>query len=354
MGQNHHVSTDSRARRVAVGQDAEILVSMTQPVAVIRAAGEDDRVVSWPDLEVGDVAVGVTVYAAPDGAWVVCAPSENDEGDLHRPITAVHVRWAGAVAQTHADASRYAVGATRHGLWLRERHDPDPDDRAAWSTDTELIVIAGGTRTTHTIDRRVLIVEDAGDAPRMVFSPDAPDVRAEHGGTSYHYRYATALLPTGPLPERLLPTSDAVPLSEEEFMDILHWRQPDEVVDTTPDVPWRRIHLPMERRDAAITALVDEFGDLAHYWRGPDGKPHPLTPGLSEPRIDIVGEWPDTRVEVTFRHPLLPGGLLRRALRVFDDAGRITPHPYASIHLMEDLDTHAPLPPASPGEVRAF
>ncbi|WP_413355246.1 hypothetical protein [Microbacterium sp. 1P06AB] len=348
------MSTDSRAWRVTLGEDAEILISMTQPVAVIRATGEDDRVVSWTDLDVGDVAVGATVFAAPDGAWVVYAPSEDDEGDLHRSLTTVHVRRVGPAARAYADGSRYAVGATRHGLWLRERQDPDPHERAAWSTDTELVVVAGGTLTTHSIDRRILIVEDVGDAPRLMFSPDAPDVREEHGGTSYHYRYATTPLPTGDLPEHLSAMRGAVPLSDEAFLAVLDRIGPDEVVDTTPDVPWPRIQLPMERRDAAISALVDEFGDLAHYWRGPGGEPRPLATGLSEPRIDIVGEWPDTRVEVTFRHPLLPDGRLRRALRVFDDAGRITPHPYASIHLMEDLDTHAPLPPSTPGEVRAF
>lgn len=348
------MSTDSRAWRVAVGQDAEILVSMTQPVAVVRASGEDDRVVSWPDLSVGDIAVDVTVYAVPDGAWVVYRPDESEVEDEPREVTAVHILRDGSVVAARGGDGMSALGATRHGLWLTDVGSPEPNDRAAWSTDTELVVIAGRTRTAHTIDRHVLLVEDAGDAHRMFFAPDAPEARAEHGGTSYHYRYATTVLPTGPLPERLVPMRGAVPLSDDEFLAVLDRFRPDEVVDTTPDVPWTRIHLSMERRDAAISALVDEFGDLAHYWRGPDGEPRPLATGLSEPRIDIVGEWPDTRVEVTFRHPLLPGGRLRRALRVFDDAGRITPHPYASIHLMEDLDTHAPLTPASPGDDRTF
>lgn len=49
---------------------------------------------------------------------------------------------------------------------------------------------------------------------------------------------------------------------------------------------------------------------------------------------------------MTFRHPHWPEGRLRRSIRVFDDAGRLTTNPYAGIHLMEDLDTRH-LPPTS-------
>ncbi len=75
-----------------------------------------------------------------------------------------------------------------------------------------------------------------------------------------------------------------------------------------------------------------------------DGGDRPLSQGLAEPRVEVRGEWPGTRVEVSFRHPFFPAGRLRRTLRVFDAAGRFSPPLYASVHLMEDLATSR-LPP---------
>jgi hypothetical protein len=69
-------------------------------------------------------------------------------------------------------------------------------------------------------------------------------------------------------------------------------------------------------------------------------------PGLRDAETTVVGEWPSTRVAVSFRHPHYPQGRLRRSIRVFDDAGRVSPALYASVHLMEDLATRH-LPPTS-------
>jgi hypothetical protein len=66
---------------------------------------------------------------------------------------------------------------------------------------------------------------------------------------------------------------------------------------------------------------------------------------MRDAEVHLEGTWPDTRVVVTFRHPHWPDGRLRRSVRVFDDAGRITSNPFADIGLMEDLDT-GHLPPA--------
>lgn len=73
----------------------------------------------------------------------------------------------------------------------------------------------------------------------------------------------------------------------------------------------------------------------------PAGETLALTDGVDDARIDVIGHWPDTRVEVSFAHPHYPQGRLRRTYRVFDDAGRIKSTQYASIHLMEDLETGA-------------
>ena len=67
---------------------------------------------------------------------------------------------------------------------------------------------------------------------------------------------------------------------------------------------------------------------------------------MSGSSVTVVGDWPRTRVVVAFRHASRPGLLLRRTLPVFDAAGRIATAEYASIHLMEDVET-GQLPPAS-------
>jgi len=77
--------------------------------------------------------------------------------------------------------------------------------------------------------------------------------------------------------------------------------------------------------------------------------------GVSWPDLDVgsramsttvlaapTGAW----VDVSFTHPYFPGGRLRRSIRVFDDAGRVRPSMYNSIHLMEDLETRALPDPA--------
>ena len=85
-----------------------------------------------------------------------------------------------------------------------------------------------------------------------------------------------------------------------------------------------------------------DFATLAPYGRDPAGDAHHLPRGLADPRVETIGGWPTPRVVVSFTHPIYPTGRLRRTLRVFDAAGRAIPALYASIHLMEDLDTKLP------------
>lgn len=40
---------------------------------------------------------------------------------------------------------------------------------------------------------------------------------------------------------------------------------------------------------------------LDRYWTGPSEDPASLVSGVSEPRVEVRGEWPATRVEVSFR-----------------------------------------------------
>ncbi len=352
LRQNRLVSTPASAWRVTTRGDAEILVSPRQPTAVVRHPGQADRVASWADLDIGVISADAIVHAAPDGVWVVYQPQDADDGDSSAPVAAVHVGPDGTVRRIRLPSVMDSLGATRHGLWFRTEHDPGPDDHDAWLADTRVVVVShDGTCISLAVDRRILFVHESGSGPLLTFSRSAPDADTDGAGTAYSYRYATASLPAGALPDHLSPATAATDLTDEALLDELTGMRPRYREEPSVGIPWERIDLPTDRRDAAVAALVDEFGDLAHYWRGADGVTVPLSIGLTEPRIDVVGEWPDTRVEVTFRHPILPSGRLRRTLRVFDEAGRILLHPYAAIHLMEDLDTRSPLPPAGESEV---
>ena len=64
--------------QVAVG-DVRIAVSSQHPMAVVRAPGAEELVVSWPDLDVGPRATTATVFGARFGDAVAWA--EGDAGD---------------------------------------------------------------------------------------------------------------------------------------------------------------------------------------------------------------------------------------------------------------------------------
>lgn len=53
----------------------------------------------------------------------------------------------------------------------------------------------------------------------------------------------------------------------------------------------------------------------------------------------MVGSWPDTELHVTFDYAPRPGRRLRRTVPLFDELGRQVAPEYATIHLMEALDT---------------
>lgn len=66
----------------------------------------------------------------------------------------------------------------------------------------------------------------------------------------------------------------------------------------------------------------------------------PLRGGLTSAPVRVEGDWPNTVVVITMRHPRRPGLVQRRTLPLFDDAGSPIDHEYPDIHLMEDLDTN--------------
>lgn len=62
--------------------------------------------------------------------------------------------------------------------------------------------------------------------------------------------------------------------------------------------------------------------------------------------VALVEAWPESAVQVTFRHRWFPCGLLRRRVPLFDEPGRPADVEYCDIHLMEDLAT-GQLPPVT-------
>jgi hypothetical protein len=203
-----------------------------------------------------------------------------------------------------------------------------------------------GAERSLEVDRRIAILLDGEDGPLMTVHTSGPE-RDFRGAYSYVHRRIE--LPADALPSQIVVNPDnATPVDDAVLMTALRevtLRQVD------ADVPyasqgWTAVRLPVTQQTAAIDAVVKEFAHLNEYWPGKNGATFPISSKLSAPRVDVVGEWPTTRVEVTFRHPGYAMGWVRRTVRVFDDAGRVTPPLYASIHLMEDVATRE-LPPAA-------
>lgn len=188
-------------------------------------------------------------------------------------------------------------------------------------------------------DRRAAFAVDDGERPMLLLYAAAPEPVRTWGGTSFAHELLQVALPADDVPRT---TGDgAQPFSEDELRDVIDVIGVRDV-DNEPNDPglrWNRVEITEADCESAVAAVRSEFAHLANYWRGEDGRTSPLSHGLSDPSVDVEGTWPFTRVEVSFRHPHYVQGRLRRTIRVFDDAGRVSPALYASIHLMEDLST---------------
>ncbi|WP_434995108.1 hypothetical protein [Arthrobacter sp. Ld5] len=334
--------------------DSLIRVSLFEPVAVIRRRGAPDRVVTWADLPIGRINPTIQVTAASGGAWVLYTPATADEvmerdGTSSRVgSTAIHISPSGDVVRFLDLMNVHLLGSTRHGLWLWSGHW-DVNTTADWLRVRELLVLdAGGATNPTSIDRMPLMAFDDGSSPHLVVYASAPEELLDaYGGTEHTYRCLQIDLPAGDLPAAL--RIGAQPSTPIEATSIPGWSE-DAAPATyplaagDPRARWDLVDLPAEQREAAVDAVCAEFADLDAYWRTPAGNTSPLADGVTDTRVDIIGRWPETRVEVSFAHPHFPQGRLRRTYRVFDDAGRVRSVHYAAIHLMEDLDTGA-LPP---------
>lgn len=313
--------------------EVRMLVSDQHPVAVLQRAGSPDLVVSWPDLDVGLRAPGTTVFRAPTGAWVLYRPREaQDEQIAPGRNAALHIAADGAVTRFDEIEDTLPAGVTSHGLWLHASgRSLDPRNGAAWLAPDDLVVLRpDGTRSAVRVEHRIAFLFEDDEGRMLLVHTAPPGAVRRFGGTSYTYEYASVPLPPGPLPPRIVvDAADVSAVPDDELMARISPLINREIRGSVADagVRWNLVTMPVPHQRAAVAAVEREFAGIA-----------------GRPRMGVAGVWPQTRVHVSFRHPHYPDGLLRRAIRVFDEAGRFVPALYASVHLHEDLATIA-LPP---------
>lgn len=330
-------------QQVDVG-GAVMLVNTIQPVAIVRREGKTDFSVSWPDLDVGFRSPSMTVLRAPTGAWVVYRPVEAEDPATAQGVpAAIHLAPDGALTCFERIGAEHVVGTTRHGLWLNTSALPNRKEESAWSSKNDLVVLAAdGSQQTVTVDRRAAFAVDDGEHAELILYASAPDVvRSAFGGMQHMHQFVQVGLPPHELPLTIDVAEHARTLDKRRLVAAMSALAPQVVLDgpTDPGVRWSLVALSRSDQEAAVAAVQREFADLTDYWRQDDGDTSPLSHGLSDAHVEAVGDWPHSRVEVSFCHPHFPEGRLRRIIRVFDQAGRVAPAPYASIHLMEDLAT---------------
>ena len=344
--QSHLVHvTPSGWSEVVVGA-VRIVVSVDGPYAVVRRPGSRDVVVSWPDLDVGPRATSCTVLGAPTGAWVFYRPLAAEDPALPEgTAAAVHVDVDGHVTRFTGLTDQPPLGVTRHGLWLASERFPDPENEAAWHGEHDAAVLSpDGTARAFTIDRRIAFaIDDSGRSRLIVYTGAPAATRGRLGGTTYTYRYVGVPLTDELVDVNRLADLETKPFDEHELLEAMTSMapQPPDEPPLDPNIPWKMVSLSEDDKNSAVRSVLREFDHLANYWHAPDGRASPLSPGLSNPHVEAVDEWPTTRVAVSFTHPHYPEGRLRRSIHVFDEAGRIRPAMYAAIHLMEDLETMA-------------
>ena len=349
--------------RVSI-EGTTFLVDEEKPVALVQRPGKRDVFHTWPGLEMGILSPDVGLLEGPDALWV-CYSWGND-GE-HDDFQALNQASRTAVVRLGIDGSMGVltiddasiVGSTSHGIWTSSRANEELDDDyrggelpAEWSTSTTLKVHAPGieARSLQT-DRYVIAVREEPSGLVIFVNPSPPLVLPDHyGGRKYDYRCtALELGQVSELPQEIrfrdfIPNGWGPGASAKRLgLEYDPWGTPteDAIVDLSniEDTAWKKAVLTQEQIDGAVEAIARQFRDADHYWNTENGTTVPLTNGVSQTDVNVVGSWPESTVILTFNYRDCPGVRLRRRLRVFDDAGRVLLNPYASIHLMEDLDT---------------
>jgi hypothetical protein len=91
--------------------------------------------------------------------------------------------------------------------------------------------------------------------------------------------------------------------------------------------------------DDAVSAALEEWNDLEHAWKGENGYSRPLITGMTDPKVTVEGEWPETQIVVTFKHPHFSDGIMRRKVPVFDERGRPRTYYMDSDDLWEQVES---------------
>lgn len=328
--------TDYGWSEVTIG-DTRFAVSHEEPIAVIRSPALGIVQVTWPDFDIGGRSTGLLIWPTNSGVWLTYTASAP-EGDASRPLAILYLTASAEIIEFEVKLSGRAVGATRHGLWIVATSDPGIHATDEWTAFYDLQVLSPSDSVRKVrLDRRVFLVLDDGEAPRLMAYGGPPELESAFGGQRVRKTVVEIQLPDE-LPDIVsIPAFEPRTVDEMRFLSSL---RPSLPVHRSPraDDPRARWSLPSltgEEIQVAVAAVVTEFSDLD-------------AAGLTDPKIDVIGEFPHTRVEVTFAHPAWnPSGRLRRTVDVFDRAGRIIDNQYASVHLMEDLATS---PPKEPGE----
>jgi hypothetical protein len=114
--------------------------------------------------------------------------------------------------------------------------------------------------------------------------------------------------------------------------------EPDAVVSEPP-----LTFMSQSDIDEAVAVALVEWNDLEHAWKGDNGYSRPLITGMTDPKVTVEGEWPETQIVVTFKHPHFSDGIMRRKTPVFDEGGRPRSYGMDSDDLWEQVESgHAP------------
>ena len=340
-------------------------IDEARPVALVRREAMPDLFLTWPDLDTGILAPDVSVCAATDALWVLYQSGpdgqEIDYPALHSPTVVVAVRIGvdGSLGFVRTEETT-VVGATSAGLWTSTSIVEQTDDNyrggelpADWAAPSTLqILLPGQVQRTLEVDRYVNAVREDEHGHVLFVNPSPPVAHHDSDTISYEYRCTAMVIGTvDEIPEHVkfrefvpqgwgtLVASEQLGLDYESYGP----RHDSARVDLSEiaGTHWKRVSLTDAQKTQAVKALTDQFADADAYWRAADGTTAPLADGVQETHVETIGEWPESEVHVTCRHPYFPAGWIRRRIRVFDDAGRIKFDRYASLEFMEDLDTHA-------------
>ncbi len=98
---------------------------------------------------------------------------------------------------------------------------------------------------------------------------------------------------------------------------------------------------PIERPDEGlIISTTSSYARIENYLRqdqtGSGGRIRSID-GVSDVEVDLIGQWPETYLQLMFRHKYYPDVVLRRRMRLFDEFGRPASNDGATEDLEEEL-----------------